>query len=106
MSLCKVQFEPAGVTVEADTDKPLEGLAEPGSLLNVAQAGGVKIDHPCDGVGACGMCIVVVEQGMEHLTPISEEEEEFLDATAPGVRGARLACLAVVQGDVTCRVGR
>lgn len=105
MAACKVTFLPAGVTVEVDTDKPIEGVGTPGTLLNVAMSKGVEIDHPCEGEGTCGLCYVVVEKGMENLSPPSAEETDLLDQNAPEPKTSRLACQAVVQGDVTCRVG-
>lgn len=52
----------------------------------VAVDDGSPLKDPCDehGVpfgcedGLCGTCIVEIEEGMENLTPYTEEEEDFL----------------------------
>lgn len=104
MSRCKVTFQPSGVSVTVDTDKPIEGVGMDGTLLNAALAGGVEIDHPCDGEGTCGLCQVNIEQGAENLSPPTSGEQDVLDQIAPGPKTSRLACQAVVGGDVACRV--
>ncbi len=104
MAMCKVTFVPAGVSAEVDPEKPIEGVGRTGTLLNVALVKGVEIDHPCDGEGTCGLCHVVIESGMENLSAASSEEQELLDQNAPDPRTSRLACQAVVRGDVVCRV--
>jgi len=104
MSLCKVTFKPANVLVDVDTDAPINGVGVAGTLLNIALANGVEIDHPCEGEGTCGLCHVEIECGMDNLSPASSEEQELLDQNAPDPKTSRLACQAVVRGDVVCRV--
>ena len=88
-----VTFEPAGVTVEADPAAyPYASDGLPGSLLDIALGAGVHIEHACGGVGACGTCHVIVEEGADNLSE-------------PGnTPASRLACRAVVCGDVTVRI--
>ncbi len=104
MARCTVTFRPANVTVEVDTEKPVEGVGLAGSLLNIASANRVEIDHPCEGVGTCGLCYVEIEAGLANLSPPLDDELEMLDQTAPNPARFRLACQAVVLGDVVCRV--
>ncbi|RMH03549.1 MAG: ferredoxin [Planctomycetota bacterium] len=95
----KVRFEPMGIEVEVDPDAlPEEWDGLPGSLLQIALAAGVRIDHACGGVCACSTCHVVVRAGESALPPATEAEEDMLD-NAPGLTlHSRLACQAVPDG--------
>ena len=105
MSRYKVTFKPAGVTVEVDPEMyPYGRHGAPGSLLDVALNHGVQIEHACGGVGVCGTCHVIVEDGAENLSPPSDEELDTVDAAPGATPRSRLACRAVVCGDVTVRL--
>ncbi len=95
----KVRFLPGGEELEVDASAPPEerdGL--PGSLLRIALAAGVPLDHACGGVCACSTCHVIVREGEASLSPASEDEEDMLD-NAPGLTlHSRLACQAVPDG--------
>ena len=79
-----------------------EGLRE--SLLDVALNQGVYLPHVCGGICACVTCHVIVEQGDANLSPMEKDEEDQL-YRAPGYTlHSRLACRAVVRGDVTVRI--
>jgi 2Fe-2S ferredoxin len=95
----RVTFEPAGVVVEVHSGSaPFGTIGRPGSLLDIALAHGVSIEHACGGVCACSTCHVVVREGIESLGPSTEAEEDMLDQ-APGVSpDSRLACQAVPDG--------
>ena len=100
-----VTFEPAGVTVEADPAAyPYASDGLPGSLLDIALGGGVHIEHACGGVGACGTCHVIVEQGADNLSEADEEELDCVEQAPGNTPASRLACRAVVCGDVTVRI--
>ena len=47
---------------------------------------------------ACGTCLIEVLEGVEDLSPITEEEEILLSALAEDVPNARLACQCEVRG--------
>ena len=95
-----VQVDPRAAAGRAAHD----GL--PGSLLQIALSAAVPIDHACGGVGVCGTCHVIVEQGFDGLAPADEAEEDALDAAAGVTRLSRLACQAVPTGacDLVVRV--
>lgn len=79
-----------------------EGLRE--SLLDVALNQGVDLLHVCGGICACVTCHVIVEQGDANLSPMEKDEEDRL-YRAPGYTlHSRLACRAIVRGDVTVRI--
>lgn len=101
----RVTFLPANVTVEVDEARyPYADDGKPGSLLDIALGHDVRIDHNCGGNCACTSCHVIVRAGMENLSGMAEDEEDRLDI-APGLTPhSRLACQAVVQGDVTVEI--
>lgn len=79
--------------------RPTSGHGQPGSLLDMALANGIEIDHACGGVTACSTCHVKVRQGLETCSASTEEEEDQLDK-APGVSSqSRLACQLVPSGE-------
>lgn len=98
-----ILFEPAHVTVDVDPAKvPYDRHGQPGSILEIALAHGMDIDHACGGVAACSTCHVVVQEGIESIPEPSDRELDYLDM-APGLTGkSRLACQAVPSG--ACRV--
>jgi 2Fe-2S ferredoxin len=69
-------------------------LAVGQSILAAALEQGVDLDHACGGVCACSTCHVRVQQGLDCLSPPSEDELDQLDE-APGVGlDSRLGCQA------------
>ena len=95
----KLTFLPMEVTVEVDpTALPLSGEGLPGSILDIALANDVGIDHACGGVCACSTCHVILREGFDSCQEASEDEEDMLD-TAPGLElTSRLGCQAVPDG--------
>ncbi len=57
---------------------------------------GVLLDAPCGGLGKCGKCRVICKGG---LLPADDEEIKVLGDSIKN--GYRLACKAVISGDVT-----
>ena len=100
-----VTFLPAVVTVEVDPSRyPYGQHGLPGSVLDIALAHGVAMEHACGGVGVCATCHVIVENGMENLSAATDDELDRVDYAPNATPQSRLACLAVVRGDVTVRV--
>ena len=67
-------------------------------LLDRLLEEGVAVVHECGGKLACSTCQVVVREGMEHLSAISEDELDMLERAAAAAPGKRLACQAVSAG--------
>ena len=84
-----VTFTPLGLHAEARTDE---------SVLDVARRAGVPLGNSCGGVGVCARCRVRVVEGMENLSPPTSVEVRFAKGFA---EGERMACQAIVFGDVT-----
>ena len=105
MAIHRVTFLPLGKTVEVDDERyPLADHGKPGSLLDIALANGIELEHNCGGSCACTTCHVVVREGEGNLSEMQEDEEDRLD-TAEGLTiHSRLGCQAVVQGDVVVEI--
>lgn len=94
-----ITYLPENKTVEVDpANLPTAGTGLPGSILDIAMANDIDIDHACGGVCACSTCHVIVKEGFDSLNPSTEEEEDQLEK-APGLTTrSRLACQAVPNG--------
>ncbi len=99
MSKYRIRFLPGDRVVEVDPDAPPPGHdGEPGSILRVALAAGIELDHACGGVCACSTCHVIVREGGESIPPREEEEEDQLDNARGLTLQSRLSCQAVPSG--------
>lgn len=83
---------------------PYRQHGRPGSLLDVALNVGLPLEHTCGGNCACTTCHVIVKSGAEHLSELQELEADRLDTAWEVTPGSRLACQAVVSGDVECEI--
>jgi 2Fe-2S ferredoxin len=100
-----VTFLPSNVTVEIDDlEYPLADHGRPGSLLDIALAKGVHLEHNCGGSCACTTCHVVVREGEDNLSPMEQDEEDRLDTAEGLTLHSRLGCQAVVRGDVVVEI--
>lgn len=101
----KVTFEPLSTTVEVDPALyPYGHTGRPGSLLDIAITHGVRIEHACGGTAVCSTCHVEVVRGSENLSPAEDHELDLIDAVPGATLNTRIACQAVVKGDVTVRL--
>jgi len=107
----KIRFEPedpsAGepVTVEVDPDKiPYGETGQPGSILSIALANGIDIEHSCGGVCACSTCHVFVKEGLETCNEATDDEEDQLEEARGLTMNSRLSCQAVPNGTKDVRV--
>ncbi len=73
------------------------------TILDAAREVGVDIEAICGGKLTCGKCQVVIEQGMEHLSEITDDEKRLLDRKKAG-KNYRLACVTKFHGDVVVYV--
>ena len=105
MATHKVTFLPLNRTVEVDDAKyPLADHGKPGSLLDIALANDIHLEHNCGGSCACTTCHVIVKEGAENLSEMQEDEEDRLDTAVGLTIRSRLGCQAVVRGDVVVEV--
>jgi 2Fe-2S ferredoxin len=102
-----VTFILAGERRSYDVDLsalPYQHHGLPGSLLDVALNVGVSIEHACGGHSACTTCHVIVRAGAANLSELLDVEADRLDAAWEVTPDSRLACQAVVKGDVECEI--
>ncbi len=105
MATHKVTFLPLNKTVEVDDAQyPLADHGKPGSLLDIALAHDIHLEHNCGGSCACTTCHVIVVDGAEHLSEMEGDEEDRLDMAEGLTIRSRLGCQAVVHGDVTVEI--
>lgn len=98
-----ITFLPEGKTFEvepAQVPYGRHGLA--GSILDLAMAAGVKLDHSCGGVCACSTCHVIVRKGLESCNEATDDELDQLDEARGLTTESRLGCQCVPNG--TCDV--
>jgi ferredoxin len=70
------------------------------TILQIALDNGIAMEHACGGNGFCTTCMCKVKEGMEHLSPRNDREENMGVMEDPD----RLSCQAEVNGDVTITV--
>lgn len=105
MATYKVTFLPDDVVVEVDPELcPYGRTGEPGSVLDIALTHGVDMLHACEGSGVCGTCHVVVVEGAGNLSGPTDDEIDAVERVPGNELNSRLACQAVVSGDVTVRI--
>jgi 2Fe-2S ferredoxin len=105
MARHRVTFLPLNQTVEVDDSKyPLADHGKPGSLLDIALANDIELEHNCGGSCACTTCHVIVREGAENLSEMAEDEEDRLDMAEGLTIHSRLGCQAVVRGDVVVEI--
>jgi 2Fe-2S ferredoxin len=94
-----ITFMPMNVIVEVDPEKiPYGNTGLPGSILDIALANGIDVDHACGGVCACSTCHCIVKEGFNSLSEMTDAEEEEL-SFAPGLKPeSRLSCQTVPNG--------
>jgi len=94
-----VTFLPENERVAVDPAKiPYGRDGKPGSILDIALAHDIELDHSCGGVCACSTCHVIVRAGLESCNEASDDELDQLEK-APGLEAnSRLGCQCVPNG--------
>ena len=98
----KVTFVNLDRTVEFESGKlPYADHGKPESILDVAINFGIHIEHACGGSCACTTCHVHMKSGVEtNVTPMDDDELDRVEQAADYQLSSRLACQAVVTGDI------
>ena len=105
MTVHRVTFLPLGRTVEVvDAKYPLADHGQPGSLLDIALAHDIHLEHNCGGSCACTTCHVIVKEGEANLSEMRPDEEDRLDMAEGLTIHSRLGCQCVVRGDVVVEI--
>ena len=95
----QITYLPEGKVVVVDpANLPTSGTGLSGSVLDIALASDIDIDHACGGVCACSTCHVIIQEGLEACNEASDDENDQLER-APGLTSkSRLACQCVPDG--------
>ena len=89
----RLTFLPMDLTIDVDPGElPASGEGLPGSILDIALANDIDIDHACGGVCACSTCHIIVRAGEESCPESSEDEEDMLDLAFGLTHTSRLGC--------------
>ena len=95
--MAKVRVEPLGIELEIHPGE---------TVMEAAVRLGYGWPTLCHGEGSCAICWIEVTEGVDHLSPLRDEERESLQLV-PGrrfVKGmVRLACRTSVNGDVVVK---
>ena len=91
----KVKFLPSGIEADAKEGE---------TLLDLALAHDVSIQHACGGFCACTTCHCEILEGFENLEKPDEDELERLEVLEARTGHSRLACQSKIKGDLTVRV--
>ena len=103
--MVRLTFLPQDLTVEFDPARlPYARHGKPGSILDVALNFGVPLQHACGGNCACTTCHVIVKEGDANLSPMEDEEADRIGQAEGVTLHSRLACQAVVTGDVVVEI--
>ncbi len=89
---------PATVTINGETIEAVAGL----SLFGHAERLGIRVPTSCQKQGKCKECMVEVTEGMEHLSPVTEQESHLAGRF-------RLSCRTTIVdegGRVNCHTMR
>ncbi|MCS7013887.1 MAG: 2Fe-2S iron-sulfur cluster-binding protein [Chloroherpetonaceae bacterium] len=73
------------------------------SLLGAARRHKAHIGYSCGGHGLCQTCEVIIESGMDALSPINDVEKAWLTAEKQQ-KGHRLACQAQIKKDAPIKL--
>ena len=79
-------------------------LAKGQTLLDRLLEESIELEHECSGTLACATCRVIVREGGERLSAMSDDELDMLDRAGAAAPGARLACQASGVGDVVVEI--
>jgi ferredoxin len=88
--------------VTVTTDKKSITVVDNYPLIDMCEDHDTSILFGCRD-GACGACMVRVLAGAENLSPMKDDERDFLETMA-AEPNERLACQCRVTGDVTLEV--
>ena len=81
---------PQGLAVEANSGS---------TILDVALANDIDLEHACEKSCACTTCHVIVREGFDSLPESDELEDDMLDKAWGLEPESRLGCQALIQNE-------
>jgi len=95
----KLKFPALNREIAVDPAKvPYSETGIEGSILEIALAHGVEIDHACGGVLACSTCHIYVKKGLSSCNEATDAENDELEKAPKFSFQSRLACQCVPSG--------
>jgi ferredoxin len=91
----KVLIRPLNIECEVRPDE---------TLLQALKRQGHFLKSSCGGCASCGDCVVVIESGADHLSPMEHSEIKLL-GNVFHLTSERLACQTKLTGNVTIDIG-
>lgn len=88
--------------VEVTTDNLKIDVKEGYAMIDMCEDHDTSILFGCRD-GACGACMIKVIEGADKLSPMQDDERDFLETMA-AEPDERLACQCKVYGDVVVEV--
>jgi len=85
--------------IEPDGDAHVVQSEDGDSLLEIAQANKIHVEHECEGNCACTTCHVQVMEGDNELSEMEDAEANRLGMIPFMNFRSRLACQARIEGD-------
>ena len=73
------------------------------NVLEALDQKGIKIKTTCGGVGSCGDCKIIIENGDKNLSPMTLKEKQLL-GNVFFLTKERLACQCIASHDVTFEI--
>ncbi|WP_343183072.1 ISC system 2Fe-2S type ferredoxin [Buchnera aphidicola (Neophyllaphis podocarpi)] len=74
------------------------------SILDVALKNGVNIEHACEKSCSCATCHCIIIKGLDHISCITEKEEDALDKAWGLEVNSRLSCQAIVYNNIIVKI--
>jgi len=93
------EFKTETATVRCEPSGREAVVVQGSNLMDAIHQTGLGLGQSCDGIALCGFCRVEILEGMEHLSPTTEEEQKLL-ASMHADGDERMACCATVHGSV------
>ncbi|MFK7873527.1 MAG: 2Fe-2S iron-sulfur cluster-binding protein [Oligoflexales bacterium] len=88
--------------VTITTDKKTVEIPDGSAMIDMCEDHDTSILFGCRD-GACGACMIKVLDGAEHISPMEDDEKDFLETMA-AEENERLACQCRVSGDIRVEV--
>jgi len=74
------------------------------TILDAVLDNNIEIDHNCGGNCACSTCQIVVDEGMENISPMRQDEADMLEDAPGQTPRSRLACQSQIMGDIKIKI--